>query len=72
MPQLRVVEVRGVQTHLHLLDINGNGTLEFRELLVVSGCWVCVGGCTHTCDTNKGHVCQGGRLLVHAAAACLP
>ncbi len=34
-PALRPAELRSVQTHLHLLDANGNGTIEFKELLTV-------------------------------------
>ena len=34
-PQLKPHELRSVQTHLHLLDANGNGTIEFKEMLTV-------------------------------------
>jgi hypothetical protein len=35
VPTLKLAEVRGLSTYLHLLDVNGNGQLELRELLVV-------------------------------------
>lgn len=35
---MRLGDVRGASTYLHLLDVNGNGQLAFKELLVVGDC----------------------------------
>lgn len=37
MPTLKPADVHGLATFLHLLDVNGNGQLELRELIVVGG-----------------------------------
>ncbi len=34
-PQLKPMELCGLQTHFHLMDANCNGAIEFKELLTV-------------------------------------
>jgi hypothetical protein len=64
-PQLKPLELCGLQTHFHLLDANCNGTIEFKELLTV-----CAGSRQE--NTTLLVACHIPVTQLHILGACGP